>query len=173
MHPLELFKYCPKCGSLNFCVNNEKSKKCADCGFTYYYNSSAAVVALIENAKGEILIARRAKDPAKDTYDLPGGFIDMHETAEEAIKREVFEETCLNVISLNYLFSIPNIYVYSDFEVHTVDMFFKCKVNDFSNLKAQDDVSELRFFALEDLNPDDFGLTSIRKGIKILTAQKK
>ena len=52
-------------------------------------------------------------------------------------------------------------------------MFFKCKVNDFSNLKAQDDVSELRFFALEDLNPDDFGLTSIRKGIKILTAQKK
>ncbi len=172
-HPLHQFIYCPKCGSANFSVNNEKSKKCADCGFTYYYNSSAAVVALIENAKGEILIARRAKDPAKDTYDLPGGFIDMHETAEGAIKREVFEETCLNVISLNYLFSIPNIYVYSDFEVHTVDMFFKCKVNDFSNLKAQDDVSELRFFALEDLNPDDFGLTSIRKGIKILTAQKK
>ena len=31
MHPLELFKYCPKCGSSHFVVNNEKSKRCADC----------------------------------------------------------------------------------------------------------------------------------------------
>ena len=27
MHPLELFKYCPKCGSSHFVVNNEKSKR--------------------------------------------------------------------------------------------------------------------------------------------------
>lgn len=45
MHPLELFKYCPKCGSSHFEIHNEKSKHCADCGFTYYFNSSAATVA--------------------------------------------------------------------------------------------------------------------------------
>ena len=41
MHPLELFKFCPVCGSPHFEIHNEKSKKCADCGFVYYFNSSA------------------------------------------------------------------------------------------------------------------------------------
>lgn len=171
-HPLYQFTFCPRCGSAHFQKNNEKSKKCADCGFTYYYNSSAASVAVIENSKGEILVARRAKDPAKGTYDLPGGFIDVGETAENAVKREIMEETNLDVISLKYLFSIPNIYVYSGFEVHTVDLFFKCNVDDFSNLKAQDDVSDLKFIALDKLNPDDFGLLSIRKGVELLIQNK-
>ncbi len=47
MHPLDLFKYCPKCGSSHFEIRNEKAKKCADCGFTYYFNSSAATVAFV------------------------------------------------------------------------------------------------------------------------------
>lgn len=165
-HPLYQFHFCPKCGSQHFEINNEKSKKCDDCGFIYYFNSSAAVVALIENTEGDILVATRAKEPAKGTFDLPGGFIDMFETAEEAVIREVYEETGLFITSVEYLFSIPNIYVYSKFEVHTVDLFFRCKANDFSRLKAQDDVSELQFISKKDINPADFGLSSIRKGIK-------
>ncbi|MDO5664350.1 MAG: NUDIX domain-containing protein [Bacteroidia bacterium] len=165
-HPLHQFYFCPKCGSENFFENNDKSKKCSDCRFTYYFNSSAAVVAVIENEKGEILVARRAKDPAKGTFDLPGGFIDMNETAEEAVAREVHEETGLLITSPKYLFSIPNIYVYSGFEVHTMDLFFQCNVSDFSELNAQDDVSELLFIAKDKLNPADFGLISVRKGIE-------
>ena len=83
MHPLDLFKYCPKCGSSHFEIRNEKAKKCADCGFTYYFNSSAATVAFILNAKNELLVCRRGKEPAKGTLDLSGGFIDMGETGEE------------------------------------------------------------------------------------------
>ena len=165
-HPLQLFRFCPKCGSARFEVNNEKSKKCTDCGFVYYFNVSAAVVAVIENEKGEILVAKRAKDPAKGTYDLPGGFADLHETAEEAVIREVREETGLCITSLTYLFSLPNIYLYSEFEVHTIDLFFRCKVKDFSEIKAQDDVAELKFIAEKSLNPADFGLKSIQKGVK-------
>jgi mutator protein MutT len=165
-HPLYQFHFCPKCGSQHFVENNEKSKKCLDCGFVYYFNSSAAVAVIIENEKNEILVATRAKDPAKDTFDLPGGFIDLHETAEEAVCREVLEETGLRVNSVEYLFSIPNIYVYSGFEVHTVDMFFRCKADNFSNLKANDDVAELQFIAKKNLSPDDFGLISIRKGVE-------
>lgn len=171
-HPLSQFKYCPKCGSSDFNEYNEKSKRCSQCGFIYYFNSSAAVVAVIENNTGEILVARRAKDPAKDTLDLPGGFIDMYETAEEAAFREVKEETRLIVKSIQYLFSIPNIYNYSNFEVHTVDMFFKCKVDDFSELKAQDDVSELLFIPPNELNPSEFGLISVRKGVEKLISQQ-
>lgn len=167
-HPLAQFQFCPKCGSDTFFENNIKSKKCADCGFIYYFNSSAAVAAIIENAHGKILVARRANEPAKGTLDLPGGFIDMHETAEEAVMREVKEETSLQIDYPTYLFSIPNIYVYSNFEVHTVDMFFTSSVQDISGLKAKDDVAELFFMDRKKLKPEDFGLISIRKGIEKL-----
>ena len=88
-HPLSQFRYCPKCGSEHFEIHNEKSKQCKDCGFVYYFNSSAATVALILNGRNELLVCRRAKEPAKGTLDLPGGFIDMAETGEEGVAREV------------------------------------------------------------------------------------
>ncbi|MDR1518435.1 MAG: NUDIX domain-containing protein [Dysgonamonadaceae bacterium] len=167
-HPLDIFHFCPLCGSKNFGVNNLKSKECADCGFIYYANPSAAVAAVIENEKDEILVARRAKEPAKGTFDLPGGFSDMDETIEESVRREVKEETSLDVTELSFLFSIPNIYVYSGMEIHTMDLFFRCKVKNFNGLTAKDDVAELVFIPVKQLNPKDFGLTSIRKGIEKL-----
>lgn len=168
VHPLHLFKYCPKCGSHEFVVNNEKSKKCQQCGFAYYFNPSAAAVAIIENGVGDILVARRAKEPAKGTLDLPGGFADLHETIEQAVVREVMEETGLTVKRYEYLFSIPNIYTYSTLEVHTMDMFFKCYVDDTSTIKPQDDVSELFFMNINDINPSDFGMQSVQQGLEIL-----
>ena len=114
-HPFSQFKYCPKCGSVHFEINNEKSKRCADCRFVYYFNPSAATVALIMNERNELLVCRRAKDPAKGTLDLPGGFIDMAETGEEGVSREVKEETGMEVKKVEYLFSLPNIYVYSGY----------------------------------------------------------
>ena len=101
-HPLSQFKYCPKCGSAHFDINNEKSKRCADCGFVYYFNPSAATVALIMNERNELLVCRRAKDPAKGTLDLPGGFIDMAETGEEGVTREVKEETGYTLTSYRF-----------------------------------------------------------------------
>ena len=114
-HPLSQFRYCPKCGSEHFEIHNEKSKQCKDCGFVYYFNSSAATVALILNGRNELLVCRRAKEPAKGTLDLPGGFIDMAETGEEGVAREVKEETGMTVTQAEYLFSLPNIYIYSGF----------------------------------------------------------
>ena len=129
-HPLAQFKFCPKCGSPRFEVHNGKSKHCADCGFTYYFNPSSATVALIQNGRGELLVCRRGKEPAKGTLDLPGGFVDMFETGEEGVIREVKEETGLDVQRTQYLFSLPNLYLYSGFLVHTLDMFFRCTVAD-------------------------------------------
>ncbi len=126
IHPLEKFKYCPKCGSKHFDINNEKSKKCDNCGFTYYLNPSSATAAFILNDREELLVERRGKEPAKGMLDLPGGFCDNDETAEEGIAREILEETGINVTSTEYLFSLPNVYLYSGLEIHTLDMFFRC-----------------------------------------------
>ena len=170
-HPLHLFGYCPKCGSSNFNENDFKSKRCGDCGFTYYFNPLAATVGIITNDKGEVLVARRAKEPAKGTLDLPGGFCDSYETAEEGVRREIEEETGLKVSSTHYLFSIPNTYVYSGMELHTMDMFFHCTVEDADTLVADDDVAELQWIAIGELRSEDFGLASIKKGIEKVKAE--
>ena len=167
-HPLSRFSFCPVCGEKDFGINNSKSKKCNSCGFVYYFNSSSAVVALIFNTKGELLVCRRAKEPAKGTLDLPGGFVDMNETAEDAIRREVKEELNLEIDSLSYQFSLPNIYLYSGFEVHTLDMFFECNVSSFDNMKVADDVSDACFLSLDEIKLEAFGLISIRKGVEML-----
>jgi mutator protein MutT len=165
-HPLELFHFCPKCGSPRFEIHNEKSKQCADCGFVYYFNPSAATVAFIRNERGELLVCRRAKEPAKGTLDLSGGFIDCFETAEEGVAREVREETGLEVTATQYLFSLPNIYPYSGFEVHTEDMFFLCTVKAEDEVKAMDDVAATRWVPLDEVRPEDFGLGSVRRGVE-------
>lgn len=171
-HPLSQFLYCPECGSSRFEVHNIKSKKCADCGFVYYFNPSSATVALILNEKNELLVCRRAKEPARGTFDLPGGFVDMFETGEQGVAREVLEETGLTVTSVDYLFSLPNIYVYSGFPVHTLDMFFRCEVQDFAPLTAHDDVADTFFVPLAELRSEDFGLQSVRRGIEKLLAEE-
>ena len=164
-HVLDKFSYCPVCGSRHFTENNDKSKRCEDCGFVYYLNPSSATVALIENTHGEILVVRRAKEPAKGTLDLPGGFCDIGETAEEGIIREVEEETGLHASRVEYLFSIPNLYIYSGMTIPTMDMFFRCTVNDISGMHAMDDAAAAMWIKKEDINPEEFGLMSIRKGI--------
>ncbi len=165
-HPLHLFAYCPVCGSDRFVINNFKSKRCEDCGFIYYFNPSSATVAVIVNSKKEILVATRANEPAKGTYDLPGGFVDMDESAEEAVVREVEEETGLKIQSVRYLFSIPNLYLYSGFEVETTDMFFLCKIERNYDFSAHDDVSELHFIPISQLDSTRFGLRSVKQGIE-------
>ena len=40
------------------------------CGFVYYFNPSSAVACFIKNAKGELLLVRRGKEPAKGTLDV-------------------------------------------------------------------------------------------------------
>ena len=165
-HPLKKFKFCPFCGSDQFHQKDEKSKQCASCGFLFYLNASAATVGLIINDKNELLVATRAKDPAKGTCDLPGGFVDLDESVEEGICREIKEETNLEVSKLDYLYSIPNHYFYADFQYFTVDMIFKCTVKSFENMKASDDVASLKFIPIQDLDESLFGLNSISILIK-------
>ena len=169
---MDIFGFCPVCGKEGFAVNNIKSKRCDGCGFVLYFNAISATVAVITNEKGEILVARRAKEPAKGTLDLPGGFVDSFETAEEAVAREVLEESGMRVTGVKYLFSLPNKYVYSGFEEHTLDLFFLC-TTDGQQPKACDDVEELQWMSIDTINPAEFGLQSIAKGVEIFKNRYK
>lgn len=173
MHPLEKFSYCPKCGSRHFDVNNEKSKKCDNCGFVYYMNPSAATAAFILNGRNELLVERRGKEPAKGTLDLPGGFIDMDEAAEEGIAREIREETGLEVTSADYLFSLPNVYLYSGMSINTLDIFFRCSVAEGAEPVAADDAAECFWMPLDEIRTEQFGLRSIRQALYVFLEKIK
>ncbi len=164
-HPLEIFRYCPKCGNEHFEVHNFKSKHCTNCGFTYYQNPSSSTAAFILNSKGELLVVRRAKEPAKGTLDLPGGFVDNEETAEQGIIREIKEETGLDIKEVAYQFSIPNIYHYSGMDIHTLDLFFLCHADEDAPILAADDASECMWVPLREIYVERFGLRSIRQAV--------
>jgi NADH pyrophosphatase NudC (nudix superfamily) len=168
MRFVDKFKYCPSCGSCHFEENDFKSKRCAECGFTYFFNAAAAVVSIITNERGEMLVCRRACEPARGTLDLVGGFVDPSgETLEEAMVREIKEETGLDIqtTQLRYLFSLPNTYLYSDLTVHTIDAFFYVEVDSSSVITPHDDVAECWWLSPDNLNPADIGLDSIRNGV--------
>lgn len=164
-HPLEKFKYCPVCGSENFEINNVKSKRCNHCGFVYYANPSAATAAFIVR-DNRLLVVRRAKEPAKGTLDLPGGFIDMDETAEHGMAREIMEETGLQALNIQYLFSLPNLYLYSGMTIHTLDLFFQVEVAPDAIGHPDDDAADLQWLPLDKVNPAQFGLLSIRRAVE-------
>ena len=165
-HILDKFKYCPVCGSPHFEINNIKSKKCQQCGFTYYLNANSATVALIVNDKDELLVVKRKNDPGKDMLDLPGGFVDMDETGEEGMAREVKEETGLEATEVSYQFSFPNTYLYSGFLVHTLDMFFEVKTKDLSHIEAMDDAAAYYWIPFSEIDIDKFAFDSVRNGLR-------
>ena len=170
-HPLAPFCFCPICGGDSFLIHNHLSKKCTSCSFVYYSNPRGATVALIFNAAGQLLVARRAKEPSSGMLDLPGGFIDHNETAEDAVLREVSEETGLQPREVVYLFSEPNQYLYSGMYIPTIDLFFSCRVTDFSAIKAQDDVAELFWLYPHEIDVSQFAFASIRQGLIRLLGQ--
>lgn len=175
-HPLERFTHCPLCGSDHFPILNVKARRCDDCGFVFYANPQAACACFVTDLMDNMLVAVRGKEPARGTYDLPGGFVDMSETAEEAMARELMEETGIDAYGglrggihkpPKYLFSLPNIYLFSGVEIHTLDLFYHMKVESLVPYvdRAGDDVAKLLILPAAEVAPADFGLASIRRAV--------
>lgn len=166
-HPLYRFHFCPLCGGGHFVEHGSNARHCEDCGFTYYSNPRGATVAFIVNDYGELLCGRRVNEPAKGMLDAPGGFMDLDETAEEGICREVLEETGLVVEphQLRYLFSLPNRYPYSGIMCRTIDLFYEVRVDGRPSFEGRDDISTLQWVPLSEVRPEAFGMKSIGKGL--------
>ena len=89
----------------------------------------------------------------------------MGETVEEGMLREIKEETGLDVEIIQSLFSSPNVYQYSGMGVHTLDMDYLVRVPNDVTVRAADDAAECLWIPLDEVNPADFGLTSIRNAV--------
>lgn len=82
--------------------------------------------AFIINDKGELLLQLRNKAPEKEYWSIPGGRVELFETFEEAVKREVKEETGVEVEIISLLGICDHII--KNEERHWVSPSYLCKI---------------------------------------------
>lgn len=171
-HPLEIFKFCPKCGAEKFEPVSDIAKKCNACGFEFYKNPTIGVVPLVFDDEGRLLVIRRAKNPGKGLLGFPGGFADIGETVEQALIREVKEESGLDITVQRYFCSLPNSYVYSGMDAYPLDFIFICKTMGKIDIKVQkSEVLEAMFVEVSKLDVEDFAFSSNKKAVEMLKNQ--
>ena len=97
----------------------------------------------------EILLIRRGREPFKGSWALPGGFVDVGETVEDAVRRELVEETGLkgDIVDLLGVYSEPK----RDPRGHTVSVTFVLKVAGIVHVDDLDDADEAKWFPLDAL----------------------
>lgn len=169
--PVEMSKFCPRCGATGLDHHEKCGFKCPHCGFVLYFSPAAAVGGFILNEQGQMLWILRAKDPGMGKLGLPGGFVDAGETGEEAQHRETWEEVGLKLDTMQYLTSFPNRYVFKDVVYDTLDQFFICRVKSFASAHARDEVAELIIRRPEEVALDDIAFPSIRRAFEYFLTQ--
>jgi NAD+ diphosphatase len=139
---MKIFSYCPRCKSSDIIFDGARKLSCKDCSFTYFHNVAAAAGAILEY-DGKIILIKRNNEPRKGKLDLPGGFVDPKETAEEGVRREIKEELGINVGTLKYVGSYPNVYEYKGVTYNTCDLFFCSKIDSLPTEIDQGEIAEL------------------------------
>ncbi len=167
MHPLDSFHYCPHCGSTDFNIITDNAKKCGQCGFEHYKNPSPAAAVLVFDSQDRLLCIRRAKDPCKGTLSLPGGFIELNETAKDAAIRETWEETGLKIEITGFLGNLPNVYEYRGIEQYPLDFYFSGKIiGDSAPNPIDGEAADILFIPRDEINIDEFAFPALRAILK-------
>lgn len=158
-------RFCPQCGSNRFSHLQGGQRRCEDCGYQEFNNPIVAVAALILNPANELLLIRRAKDPAQGKLAFPGGFVDAGESLGEAIEREIREETGLQLNNYAYLTSHPNQYHYRGTIRPVCDVFFLARSPTFNVTLQLDEVSAWTTAPLWSLDRDLLAFDSMRHAL--------
>ena len=163
--------FCPSCGTHNFSAISVKEYHCSDCGYRFFQNTASAVAAMIVVGR-QVLLAERGREPAKGLYDFPGGFVDPDENLETALLRELSEELALkpSLSQLQYAFSDFNTYEYASVVYKTVDVFFLAKLDMKPKLHVSDDVAAVKWFDINEIDPDELAFDGMRRAIIKLKA---
>jgi len=85
---------------------------------------------IAEDREGRLLLIRRAKEPGRGLLGVPGGFVEIGESAELSARREAGEETGIEVEGLRFLGSWPNLYEWRGVAYPVVDIYFTGRVGD-------------------------------------------
>ena len=147
-------RFCAYCGEklIEKPFQERNHRYCQTCDRIHYENPLPAVAALVPSQNGQLLLVKRAVEPAKGQWCLPGGFIEIDESIEEAVLRELREETGVEgkIGQLVDFFSQRS-------PLYGALLIFGYRVTLLGGeLQAGDDAQEARFFDINDLPPIAF-----------------
>jgi ADP-ribose pyrophosphatase YjhB (NUDIX family) len=145
-----VFRFCPDCGAPlppnDVAPERLVSQTCSACGAVHYRNAKPCAGALVVR-DGRVLLGRRAVEPARDDWDIPGGFLNPWELPADAAAREVREETGLEVQLLELLSVEMDTYAGRDY---TLNLYYLAEPVGGVEAPA-DDLAELRWFAPDEI----------------------
>jgi ADP-ribose pyrophosphatase YjhB (NUDIX family) len=142
------WRFCPRCGAS--LEHLEGRVECGSCGFVRYANSLPAVSVLVVDAHDRLLLARRAVEPAAGLWDTIGGFLEEDEDALAGLRREVLEETGLEVEPSVFVGAYTDRYGEGDAAPWALNLVWEARIVR-GEPKPADDVSELRWFQRDEL----------------------
>jgi NAD+ diphosphatase len=98
-------RFCANCGTATRIVEGGYSRRCPNCGATHFPRTDPSVIMLVEH-DGSVLLGRRRGWP-QNRYSILAGFVSPGETLEEAVVREVREESGIEAYDPRYVTSQP------------------------------------------------------------------
>ena len=148
---LSAWKHCPLCGAGVVPERGGAKVVCSSCGYVDYARSSVTACALVLDDSGRLLLARRAHAPFAGKWDLPGGFVEEGEHPLEAMRRELREETGLEVEPIEFVGVWMDRYSENADGEHTLNLYWTARAD--GDPVAADDVDEVGWFARDELPP--------------------
>lgn len=124
---------------------------CPACGLVVYATPAPTASALVLDRDGRFLLARRAGDPGKGLWDIPGGFMDEGEGPLETLRRELHEEAGVEVEPGEYLDGLPD--RYGEDGGWTINFYWSARIPS-GEPEASDDVAEFAWFSPGELPPE-------------------
>jgi ADP-ribose pyrophosphatase YjhB (NUDIX family) len=118
---------------------------------------------LLQNQNDEYLLFRRAQEPHKGTFDLPGGFVADGETFLDGAQRELREEANIEVGELTYYGSYPDSYFYKGVTYSTLCVAFKGYIRGDQIPEPNDELIEYKFFKLADIPVAEISFSAVRQ----------
>jgi ADP-ribose pyrophosphatase YjhB (NUDIX family) len=146
------WKHCPRCSAP--LESDGRSANCGECGYVAYAGPEPTVCALVLDDAGRVLLARRKFEPDAGKWDVPGGFLEEDEEALDGLRRELREETGLEIEPLELAGIWADRYGGGDNATATLNLYWTARIVS-GEPTAADDVAELRWFSLDDLPPDE------------------
>jgi NAD+ diphosphatase len=99
----ETSRRCPRCGEPTAIITGERGRRCPRCKYDHYPHLHPAVIVLIRD--GDRVLLTRKSFWAKGRYGLVAGFVDIGESLEAAVRREILEEVGVTVWDIRYVAS--------------------------------------------------------------------